>query len=446
MNSHLRHVARACLLAACASLLFTFVSVAPRTARAQSLSLDRERSRTMLSNIKQEIKKNYYDATFHGIDLDARFKAADDKLKESTSRGQMFGIIAQALLDLKDSHTFFVPPQRTSRTDYGWQLEMIGDDAYVTAVKPGSDAERKGLKPGDRVLGVDQYGLTRDNLWVFQYLYYQLRPRGGMEVDIQSPGAQPRHLAVEAKVTEGKLVMDLTGNDIWTLVRESENEDRLNRHRYAEMGDDLLIWKMPAFDLEKEKVVDVMAKAKKHKTLVIDLRGNGGGYEDMLLQLIGCVSSKDVNIGELKRRKGTEPLVAKTRGADKVFTGQLIVLVDSRSGSAAELFARVVQLEKLGTVIGDRSAGKVMRAKNYPFQMGADTVVFYSASITDADIVMTDGKSLENAGVTPDKLMLPTGEDLAAGRDPVLAYAASLAGVKLDPEKAGAMFPIEWRK
>ena len=122
------------------------------------------------------------------------------------------------------------------------------------------------------------------------------------------------------------------------------------------------------------------------------------------------------------------------------------MLVDSRSASAAELFARVVQLEKLGTVIGDRTSGKVMRSKTYPFQMGADTVIFYAASITDADIVMTDGKSLEGAGVVPDKLMLPTGADLAAQRDPVLAYAASLAGVKLDPEKAGAMFPVEWRK
>jgi carboxyl-terminal processing protease len=446
MKSHPRHVARACLFAACASLLFTLVSVAPHAARAQSLSLDRERSRMMLANIKIEIKKNYYDPSFHGIDLEARFKAADDKLKEATSRSQMFGIIAQALLDLKDSHTFFVPPQRTARTDYGWQLQMIGDEAYVTAVKPGSDAEKKGLKPGDRVLGVDGYGLTRDNLWIFQYLYYGLRPHPGMNVEAQSPGAPPRQLAVAAKVTEGKLVMDLTGQDIWTLMREAENEDRLHRHRYAELGDELMIWKMPAFDLEKDKVSEVMSKARKHKALVIDLRGNGGGYEETLLQLIGCVSPKDVTVGELKRRKGAETLVAKTRGADKVFTGQLIVLIDSRSGSAAELFAHVVQLEKLGTVIGDRSSGKVMRAKNYPFQLGTDTVIFYSASITDADIVMGDGKSLENVGVTPDKLMLPTGEDLAAGRDPVLAYAASLAGVKLEPEKAGALFPIEWRK
>lgn len=443
--------ARARLVAAARAAFALLLLIAPaafvRPARAQSLDLDRERSRLMLKNIKGQLKSNYFDPAFRGIDIEARFKVADDKLRAATSSGEFFGIIAQALIDLNDSHTFFLPPQRASRTDYGWQVQMIGDAAYVTAVKPGSDAEKKGLKPGDRVLGADGYRLTRENLWIFQYLYYQLRPRGGINVTALAPGAeQPRELGIAAKVTQGKIVMDLTGDDIWTLVRESENEDRISRHRYSELGDELMIWKMPAFDMEKNKVWDMMAKARKHKSLILDLRGNGGGYEETMLALIGSVSPKDVALGELKRRKETKPLVAKTRGADKVFGGQLIVLIDSASGSASELFARVVQLEKLGTVIGDRSSGKVMRSRTHPFQMGADTVIFYAASITDADIIMADGKSLEGAGVTPDKLMLPTGADLAARRDPVLAYAASLAGVQLDPEKAGAMFPIEWRK
>jgi hypothetical protein len=45
----------------------------------------------------------------------------------------------------------------------------------------------------------------------------------------------------------------------------------------------------------------------------------------------------------------------------------------------------------------------------------------------------------------PYEVMLPTGADLAAGRDPVLAHAADLAGVKLDPVAAGKLFPFEWQ-
>ena len=46
-------------------------------------------------------------------------------------------------------------------------------------------------------------------------------------------------------------------NDIWDLIRESENEDRLRRHRYFEMGDDALIWKMPQFDLDERGIDDL---------------------------------------------------------------------------------------------------------------------------------------------------------------------------------------------
>jgi C-terminal processing protease CtpA/Prc len=161
--------------------------------------------------------------------------------------------------------------------------------------------------------------------------------------------------------------------------------------------------------------------------------------------MISNTFDRDITFAEIKRRKETKPLIAKTRGSN-AFGGQLIVLIDSRSGSAAELFARVVQLEKRGLVVGDVSAGAVMRSKHHGHELGLDTVIFYGASITDADIIMSDGKSLERVGVIPDELKLPKAAALAAKHDPVLSYAAALTGVKITPEKAGELFPIEWRK
>jgi len=253
---------------------------------------------------------------------------------------------------------------------------------------------------------------------------------------------------VLAKITPGKRVMDLTfaqgGTDTWDLIREDENNSRLNRHRYVEMDDGLFIWKMPAFNLDESKVDDMVGKFKKSQALVLDLRGNGGGYEITLLRLLGNVLDHDVKLGDIKRRKETKPIVAKTR--KDVFAGKLVVLIDSESGSAAELFARMIQLEKRGTVIGDRSAGAVMRAMFYDHQTGLEVIVPYGVSITDADIVMTDGNSLEHVGVIPDEIKLPTPADMAAKRDSVLSYAISVVGGKITPEKAGELFPIEWRK
>jgi C-terminal processing protease CtpA/Prc len=73
-------------------------------------------------------------------------------------------------------------------------------------------------------------------------------------------------------------------------------------------------------------------------------------------------------------------------------------------------------------------------------------MIFFASSITVSDLIMADGKSLEHRGVTPDEVRLPSAEDLAAKRDSVMSYAASLAGVTLDPVEAGKFFPIEKKR
>lgn len=430
-------------------LCFLFVMAAVPIIQAQSFSgQDRDRVRGMLDVIKGDIKKNYYDPSFHGIDIEARFKAADEKIKSVDSLGQAYGVIAQVLSEFNDSHLFFSPPPRPARVDYGWQMQMIGNECYVIAVEPGSDAEAQGLKPGDRLLKVDGFAPTRDNIWKMQYRYFVLRPQPGIQVLAQAVGGEPRELALKAKVIQRKHRLDFTAEtgveDIEQMLRDIDKEDHLNRHRYVEMGN-ALVWKMPNFYLEDDKIDDLMNKASKNKALILDLRGNGGGAEKTLQRLLGNLFDRDVKIADVKRRKETKPVLAKTRGRD-AFNGPLVVLIDSRSGSSAELLARIVQLEKRGTVIGDHSAGAVMRSKGYYYEMGAGTITYYGASITDADSIMSDGKSLEHVGVEPDELLLPSAADLTAKRDPVLARAAKLVGVELSAEKAGGYFPIEWIK
>jgi C-terminal processing protease CtpA/Prc len=73
-----------------------------------------------------------------------------------------------------------------------------------------------------------------------------------------------------------------------------------------------------------------------------------------------------------------------------------------------------------------------------------DVVIFYGVSISEADLIMSDGKSLEHVGVEPDELLIPSAEALAKGEDPVLAHAAQELGVNISPAEAGKLFPYQW--
>lgn len=408
-------------------------------------SVQRGQYKDMLNTIKAEIKKSYYDPNFQGIDLDARFKVAAEKLENATSLGQANSIVAQVLLDFNDSHTRFYPPATNVRVEYGWQMYMIGDKCFVTAVKPGSDAEKKGLKIGDEILAVNNFRPNRKEFWKMQYYYNALNLQRGMLLTIQSPDAkEPRQLEIAAKVVQKKRVIDLESSvDLSDLIRESESGGEY--HRFRKVGN-VMIWQMPSFGLAPQDIDSIMRDRVNLSTaLILDLRGNGGGRVDALERFVGYFFDKDLKIADVKGRKESKPSLAKTQGA-KGFGRKVIVLVDSRSASAAEAFARVMQLEKRGVVLGDQSSGKVMQSRGYPKQLssGMSGKIFYFASITNADVVMTDGKSLENFGVTPDEKIIPSASDLAAGRDPVLARALELAGVKVSPEDAGKFFPFEW--
>jgi carboxyl-terminal processing protease len=435
--------ARAYLLAV--TVLAGFLAPA---ARSQQMSnFDRERTLNMLDEVARDVQKNYYDPEFHGVDWNAVVAEARNKIKRETSLGMALAHIAAALGKLDDSHTFFLPPQRPVRHDYGFQTAMIGDQCFVIRVRPDTDAQAQGVKPGDQVLAIEGYPPSREILWKMDYRYKVLRPQPELRLALRDLAGNQRQLVVKAKIVELKRVTDLTaasgGFEIWEQVRKAEDQQHRLRIRTNPLGDEVLVAKLPAFFFDLEEVNGLLDKARKHQSLILDLRANPGGAVDSLKFLLGGLLPSDVKIGDRVGRKERKPEVAKSRGHG-IFTGKIVVLVDSQSASASELFARIVQLEKRGTVVGDRSSGSVMEARRYSYHLGTDTMVFFGASITESDLVMSDGKSLEHNGVTPDEVVLPSAADLASGRDPVLAHAAALLGAKLTPEDAGKMFPFEW--
>ena len=397
----------------------------------------------MLKQAHDEVAKNYYDPTFHGVDFEKAYQQFDGRLNTATSVNETFRIIAAFLSSLHDSHTFFNPPARQNHSSMGFFVEAIGDGCFVTRVRPGSDAAAK-LHVGDRVLATNGFKVVPGKLLDMQYMFNVLAPARTETLDLLSPTGEQRRETVEAIVVQGKPILDLTsGNDgdYWKLVRGDEEEAHLNRERiFSNNG--VAIWKLPSFHVPPGVIASVFNKVMKGKTLIIDVRGSSGGYVDTLKEVLGRLFDHDVKLDDRVSRKEKKPEMAKAHGP--AYMGNVIVLIDNDSASAAELLARVIQLEKRGKVLGDKSAGAVMEALHYDEQVGGDYAVFYGFSITSANLLMTDGKSLEGTGVVPDEVMLPTAQDLFDGKDAVLAHAAELAEMKLDPVAAGKLFPFEW--
>ena len=426
------------------------VTASADIAQSQISAMQKAQARQMLRTIREEVRDRYYDPAFGGRDVVAHFKAADEKIEAADSVGRAYAVIAQALVDFGDSHTYFLPPEIPATFEYGWQMGIVGDRCLVFGVKPGSDAEAKGLRAGDHILQIETLPPTRADLWKMRYSLNLLNPRRRVRLMVQTPGGAPRPLEIETKVTprprEVRIDMDSVMNGI-TSDFDEISARRVNR--VARLGG-IAIWRLEAFDFPPDQVDREFDPVVKGATdLILDLRGNPGGLVKTLEQLTGKLFDRDVKLADMKGRKSTKASMAKKR--KNPFLGRVVVLVDSESGSASEILARVLQLEQRAVVIGDRTAGSVMVG-----EMAMSAVQLVSASdelsllpfgfsVTVADVIMKDGRSLERVGVVPDEMLIPTQEDLAAGRDPVLARAAASLGATLDPIAAAKPFPLLWK-
>lgn len=402
----------------------------------------RDAAEECIKTVAREVQERYYDPSLHGVDLKTRAKEARERIAKVHTLSEVYGVIAWMLEALNDSHTFFIPPARPYDIQQGWEFGFVGDKSYITAVKPDSDAFAQGIRPGDELVSLEGFTVTRENSWKLQYAFEGLAPRSGMHLKLLDPQGSARTTLVNARVEKLAKQLDLFGPGEWFRMKDVR---RLLDSRVIEMGEDLMIWKLPRFYIEEGEIDKYIRMAQKHRGLILDLRGNPGGVEDALSRMISRVFDREVIVGDKVQRNQTRPWKIESRGPEKAFSGKLIVLIDSQSASAAELFARIIQIENRGVVLGDRSSGMVMESRSSYFRAGTFDPIVAGVSVTEADLLMRDGKSLEHLGVTPDKLVLPTPQDLAAARDPELAAAAAELGVQLTPEQAGKLFPTLWR-
>jgi len=427
-----------------APLAALLLLLAPPAHAQRPISWERERGVAMVRAIRRDLEKYYYDSTYHGIILDTLFEGTINAINQANNVSDILGIVAGSLLPLNDSHTRFVPPAWRDEVEYPWELSMVGDTCFVIGIRPGADtAALGGLAVGDAILAMDNFRPTRRVFWKLEYLYRALRPSPVVQFVALAPGGQPRRVIAHAKIIPGKSTIDLTGSDggtdIWNLIRRRQDIDQDYRDRFVWFSKDVMIWRMRGFD-DPDQIDAAMRKAKDFAALVIDLRGNGGGSVDALMRLTGWLIDRVDTIARSQQRDRLVPQVSKP--VDHPYAGNVVILVDHRSASASEALTKSVQLAGRGAVLGDTTWGALMTSRYYAHETGGgQTTVFYGVTVSISDYVASDGTRPEGAGIIPDELVLPSGADLAAHRDPVLARALARLGMPMSPEDAGKLFP-----
>jgi C-terminal processing protease CtpA/Prc len=438
---------------------FAVLSILPRLFATDNFSgRDRKYVKQLLHTIQNDLDLHYFDPTFHGVDMKSRSQEAESRIQNSKSYREAWESLEWLLEGLNDSHTFFIPPHQSFQLDYGFAFQFYGNTCYITEVERGSDAEKKGLRVGDRLLDIDGQKISRNEYTRLMRSLNSISPRAVMHLVVLPPEeANLQTITVETNVHPLPQLLDPestrdSGFNINWRLRNLESLMEARKPASAEVGD-VLVWRQPAFlravDLSTpggasseplgERPAELLAQANHKRGVVLDLRGNFGGTIRAEQWLLAGVFDHDVHAYDVVSRTETKPETVKSHGKN-AFTGLLVVLVDNNSRSAAEVFARVIQIEKRGIVIGDHTPGLVRESivlRHNEFQAGSWPQ--YAVSVSVADLIMPDGKSLEGTGVTPDILLLPSQQDLATGRDPVLAEALKILGHPVDPEQAGKL-------
>ncbi len=396
----------------------------------QPVGQQRGRMKDVLRNVSQEIRKSFYDPGMRGLDWEGLTNEARAKIDKAQSTSDMLTAIFALVDKLQDSHTVFLPPDRPVKVLFGFEAQAFGEEVRISHLKEGGRADRAGLLPGDRILSINGYGVDRASIDLAMLFWRVLRPVAVMEIDFVRGTDSPRKVRVEAEVKQKALITDLTSVEtVYALVREAE------RHKetflYNVDADGIAYLGLPSFSVDPDFLGRVVGKVKRSRATVVDLRGNLGGAKDSVVHFTGYFSDKPDTIAEVVGRSKTEPLAVKPR--QPRLTGPLVVLVDSQSASASEVFARHVQRTGRGVVIGDRTAGRATLAQFVSMSHGVDTVMFYGVEVAVGRIVFPGNEELEGRGVTPNANCVPTSEDQREGRDPCLELAMSEARKALTP-------------
>ncbi len=271
--------------------------------------------------------------------------------------GMYYGAIKGLVSALKDPATVFLDPQekeeyeKSLRGEYegiGAVLEQVGPQIQVVGVFEGAPAQKAGLQAGDIILEVDGDPVTGKSL---VEVVTQIRGPKGTEVTLKV--VRPTNGNEVKSIT---IVRDVIEAPSMRIERPEEGIILLRISRFT--SETLQDWLLE-LSTTMSKINSEIAN-KKAKALIIDLRGNPGGYLEGAIEFVSYFLPKDTVVVYKESREGIDAVFrTRDQGSLKIPENiPVVVLVDSFSASASEIVAGALQHYKRAYIIGETTFGK----------------------------------------------------------------------------------------
>ena len=330
-----------------------------------------------------------------------------DKEKFNTQE-MIYGAISGMVKSLNDPYTVFLKPEDSKRfiedvkgtfEGVGMEIGIRKGQLQVIAPLEGTPAQKAGLRPGDKIMKIDDKStvdMTTDEA------VNLIRGPKGTEVTLniyREEWKEPKDIKVVRGVIE---VPSLK----WEL--KEDNIAYIKLYQFSEKA---------SFDFRKAAIEILDSKAER---IVLDLRGNPGGYLEISQDIAGWFLSRGEVVVIEDFGKNKEQNFYKAEGNEKLLSYPIVILINQGSASASEILAGALRDNRGIKLIGEKSFGKGSVQELEKLKEGS------SLKITIAKWLTPKGESITDKGLEPDIKVEMTDEDYEQNKDPQLDKAIEI--------------------
>ncbi|MCA8938424.1 MAG: PD40 domain-containing protein [Planctomycetes bacterium] len=388
--------------------------------------------KTAFNEAWTHIDNLFYDMEYHKTDWSAMKKKYQPLIEGCQTKMEFYYFMLNMIGELNASHQGIdgsindVPTVPTGRLGADLTPEVMtmgpaGSRTPFLRLKVGKvdeggplSSQRDGtwVREGDYIFGVGRTRFTAATN-ISQLLNDSIGKETTLLVGSQEDGSDIRPITVKPESDMAKRGRDY-GQWVNNNKRTTATESR-GRVAYIHIP------AMNGQSLARFQAELGSRNVQRAGALVLDVRNNGGG--NIHQQLIDTLAREEYARNFDKRNKRGQQVPSV------VWQRPIVLLINERSFSDAEVFPHAFKTLELGTIVGVQTPGAVIGTNNTTLSDGS------SFRITRIGFRNLDGTNQESNGCMPDVVVEETAEDRILGRDPQLAKAIEIAASKVQPRR-----------